>query len=231
MKLFRWMALGGLGAGAALAATFSISAERATPIPPPAMEASTSNASSETIVLAGGCFWGVQGVFQHMKGVTRAVSGYAGGTKADPSYEQVSSGWTGHAESVEVTYDPRIVGLGAILQVYFSVAHDPTELNRQGPDSGTQYRSEIFTTKDAQAKVAQAYIAQLDGAHVFPTKIVTKLEPLKAFYPAEGYHQNYATIHPDQPYIAFNDLPKIANLKRLFPALYQDKPTLVADMN
>ena len=232
MKTFGWTALGALAAaGAIFAASFAVSAESATPIPAPASQETAGPSKSETIVLAGGCFWGVQGVFQHVKGVTSALSGYAGGTKADPSYEQVSMGWTGHAESVEVVFDPRVVSLGTILQVYFSVAHNPTEFNRQGPDSGTQYRSEIFTTLDSQQQFARAYIAQLDGANVFGRKIVTKVEPLAAFYPAEGYHQNYATLHPDAPYIAFNDLPKIENLKKMFPAIYREKPELVAGMN
>ena len=217
-------------AGILFAATFSSSAETAVKIPAPAYAPADSTASSETVVLAGGCFWGVQGVFQHLKGVEQAVSGYAGGTKARPSYEDVSTGETGHAESVEVTFDPRVVTLGTILQVYFSVAHNPTELNRQGPDEGTQYRSEIFYTNEAQKQLATAYIAQLNAAKVFSAPIVTRVAPLASFYPAEGYHQNYATLHPNQPYIAFNDLPKIANLSRLFPDLYREKPKLVADV-
>ena len=217
-------------AGLIFAATFSSSAETAVKIPAPAAPPMTSTAASETVVLAGGCFWGVQGVFQHLKGGEQAVSGYAGGTKAKPSYEDVSTGETGHAESVEVTFDPRVVSFGTILQVYFSVAHNPTELNRQGPDEGTQYRSEIFFTNEAQKQLASAYIAQLNAAKVFSAPIVTRVAPLASFYPAEGYHQNYATLHPDQPYIAFNDLPKIANLNRLFPDLYREKPKLVADV-
>jgi peptide-methionine (S)-S-oxide reductase len=212
-----------------LGPTLSSSAETAVRIPPPAAGSGDSTPASETVVLAGGCFWGVQGVFQHLKGVTEAVSGYAGGTTAKPSYEEVSTGTTGHAESVEITFDPRVVSYGKILQVYFSVAHNPTELDRQGPDSGTQYRSEIFFTNERQKETATAYIAQLDAAKVFPAPIVTKIEPLAAFYPAEGYHQNYATLHPEQPYIAFNDLPKIGNLSRLFPELYRGEPKLVAD--
>jgi peptide-methionine (S)-S-oxide reductase len=230
MKNAIWIPVAALGAisAAALFGTFSVSAETAKAIPAPTMREAASPAASEKVVLAGGCFWGVQGVFQHLKGVTQAVSGYAGGTKVDPSYEQVSGGWTGHAESVEVTFDPRVVDFGTILQVYFSVAHNPTELDRQGPDSGTQYRSEIFVADDAQKKVAAAYIAELDRAKVFGAPIVTRVEPLNAFYPAEGYHQNYATLHPDQPYISYNDLPKIENLRRLFPSLYREKPELVA---
>jgi peptide-methionine (S)-S-oxide reductase len=209
--------------------TLSSSAENAVRVPPPATESADATTASETVVLAGGCFWGVQGVFQHLKGVTEVVSGYAGGTKVKPTYEEVSTGATGHAESVEVTFDPHVVSYGKILQVYFSVAHHPTELDRQGPDSGTQYRSEIFFTSERQKEIATAYIGQLDAAKVFSAPIVTKIEPLKAFYPAEGYHQNYAAVHPDQPYIAFNDLPKIDNLSRLFPELYRSEPKLVAD--
>lgn len=209
-----------LGAGA-------LAAEEAVVIPPPAIDEPVSG-KSETIVLAGGCFWGVQGVFQHVKGVTRAESGYAGGDASTAQYEIVGTGTTGHAESVQVTFDPSVVSLGTILQVYFSVATNPTQLNYQGPDHGTQYRGEIFTTSDAQAEVANAYIAQLDAAKVYPDKIATKVEPLPAFYPAEAYHQDYATLHPDSGYIANNDLPKIAALKQLFPGLYSETPVLIA---
>src|SRR6185312_6553166 len=171
------------------------------------------------------CFWGVQAVYQHVKGVANAVSGYAGGTQKDAQYETVSSGRTGHAESVKVTFDPKVVSYGKILQVYFSVAHNPTELNRQGPDSGTQYRSEIFPQTDAQRQTANAYIAQLNAAHAFSQPIVTKVDAkTAAFYPAEAYHQDYATLHPNQPYIAINDLPKVDNLKQMFPDLYRSKP-------
>jgi peptide-methionine (S)-S-oxide reductase len=230
MKTSMWLPVTALAvvSAAGLFGTYSVSAETATPIPAPTMQAPAATAASEKVVLAGGCFWGVQGVFQHLKGVTRAVSGYSGGTTVNPSYEQVSSGETGHAEAVEVTFDPRVVSFGTILQVYFSVAHNPTELNRQGPDSGTQYRSEIFFANPLEKKLAAGYIAELDRAKVFGAPIVTRVEPMGAFYPAEGYHQNYATLHPDQPYIAFNDLPKIENLRRLFPALYREKPELVA---
>jgi peptide-methionine (S)-S-oxide reductase len=222
------LALGAvLGAAFVLTPMLSSSAETAVKIPAPKMD-ETAPAASETVVLAGGCFWGVQGVFQHVNGVTQAVSGYAGGSVVKPSYEQVSTGDTGHAESVQVTFDPHVVSFGKILQIYFSVAHNPTELNRQGPDSGTQYRSEIFVSNDQQRQIAAAYIAELNGAKVYPSAIVTKIEPLAAFYPAEGYHQNYATLHPDQPYIAFNDLPKIENLSQVFPDLYRAKPKLVA---
>jgi peptide-methionine (S)-S-oxide reductase len=170
----------------------------------------------------------VQGVFQHVTGVTSAVSGYAGGEQATAEYEKVGSGRTGHAESVRVTYDPSKVSLGRLLQIYFSVAHDPTELNRQGPDVGTQYRSTIFPTNDAQARIAKAYIEQLDQAMVFPAKIVTTIEPGRTFYPAEGYHQDYLVLHPNQPYIVFNDLPKVDNLKKLFAHSWRDQPVLVS---
>ena len=201
--------------------------ELARPINPPLADLSNSTPSgTERAVFAGGCFWGVQAVFQHTKGVTSAVSGYAGGTPAAPSYEQVGSGATGHAESVEITFDPKQISYGRLLRIYFSVAHDPTQLNRQGPDGGTQYRSEIFATSDAQQRAAEAYIAELK-ARAFPHDIVTQVERLKAFYPAEPYHQDYATLHPDSPYIAHYDLPKIANLKKLYPEFYSERPVLV----
>jgi peptide-methionine (S)-S-oxide reductase len=202
-------------------------AERATVIPPPAADAAATNEGSQTVVLAGGCFWGVQAVFQHTKGVIKAVSGYAGGAKDTARYQVVSSGTTGHAESVQVTFDPRQISFGRILQIYFSVAHDPTELNRQGPDEGTQYRSAIFYENPEQQKVAQAYVAQLDKAHTFKQPIVTQLTKYDAFYPAEAYHQDYATMHPENPYIFYNDLPKVENLKKLFPDLYREQPVLV----
>ncbi|MER8429328.1 peptide-methionine (S)-S-oxide reductase MsrA [Mesorhizobium caraganae] len=202
------------------------SAEDAVVIPPPAMDEKAAS-GSETAIFAGGCFWGVQGVFQHVKGVTKAVSGYTGGAKDDAVYETVGSGRTGHAESVEITYDPSKVTYGQLLQVYFSVAHNPTQLNYQGPDSGTQYRSTIFAENSEQQKIAQSYIAQLDKAKVFPKPIVTTLETGKTFYPAEEYHQDFLTLNPTYPYIVYNDLPKVANLKSLFPALYSEKPVLV----
>lgn len=202
------------------------SAEDAVVIPPPAMDEKAAS-GSETAIFAGGCFWGVQGVFQHVKGVTKAVSGYTGGAKDDAVYETVGSGRTGHAESVEITYDPSKVTYGQLLQVYFSVAHNPTQLNYQGPDSGTQYRSTIFAENGEQQKIAQSYIAQLDKAKVFPKPIVTTLETGKTFYPAEEYHQDFLTLNPTYPYIVYNDLPKVANLKSLFPALYSEKPVLV----
>ena len=181
----------------------------------------------EKAVFAGGCFWGVQGVFQHVDGVSSAVSGYAGGEQSTAEYRAVGSGRTGHAESVEVTFDPSKVSYGKLLQVFFSVAHNPTQLNYQGPDHGTQYRSAIFPLSPEQEKVAAAYIGQLDKAKLFDGKIVTTMEGAKAFYPAEDYHQDYLTLHPDQPYIVYNDLPKVENLKRLFPDLYREKPVLV----
>jgi len=202
--------------------------ERAHVIPAPAVDVPPDGASSATVVLAGGCFWGVQGVFQHVKGVTSAVSGYTGGDKKTAEYELVSSGRTGHAESVQVTYDPRQISYGRLLQIFFSVVHDPTELNRQGPDYGTQYRSAIFPATAEQADVARAYIAQLDQTHIFKKSIVTKIEPDRTFYPAETHHQDFLTRNPRDPYIAINDLPKIDDLKRLWPDVYRATPVLVA---
>jgi len=212
----------------ALVPAMSSCAESATAIPSAAVdEPATSAGASETAVLAGGCFWGVQAVFQHLKGVTQVLSGYSGGSKDTAGYETVSTGRTGHAESVKITFDPRVVTYGRILQIYFSVAHDPTQLNRQGPDSGTQYRSAIFAVDEHQRRIAEQYIAQLDKAAVFRRPIATRIDPLTAFYPAEAYHQDFATVHPDHPYIAFNDRPKVENFKRLFPDLYRDAPVLV----
>ncbi|MGP8233702.1 MAG: peptide-methionine (S)-S-oxide reductase MsrA [Methylovirgula sp.] len=221
----------GFGAAALIAtgALWSSShsrAEAAMRLPAPAVD-EPPQAESETAVVAGGCFWGVQGVFQHVKGVTQALSGYSGGSAANAHYGLVGTGETGHAESVQITFDPRVVSYGQILQIYFSVVTDPTELNRQGPDVGSQYRSVVFAADNEQRKVATAYIAQLDKAHVFDAKIATRVDPLKGFYPAEGYHQDFAALHPDNGYIAENDLPKIDNLRRLFPALYQTQPKLV----
>jgi peptide-methionine (S)-S-oxide reductase len=227
---FSRFALGAAALGALAIAAFAVlpsrAAEDAVKIPPPAADAQGAD-GIQTAVLAGGCFWGVQGVFQHTAGVTSAVSGYAGGSVTNPSYEQVSSGTTGHAESVQVKYDPKKISYGKILQIFFSVVHDPTQLNRQGPDTGTQYRSAIFTTSDEQKKVAEAYIAQLNAAKVYGKPIVTKVGPLQGFFPAEAYHQDYLTLHPNQPYIAYNDLPKVENLKKLFAENYVEKPTLV----
>ncbi|MFY9836476.1 MAG: peptide-methionine (S)-S-oxide reductase MsrA [Xanthobacteraceae bacterium] len=211
---------------AGLSARFVNAAEQAVVVPAPAVD-ETAGSGLQAAVLAGGCFWGVQGVYQHTKGVTQAVSGYAGGQKDTAHYEMVGTGRTGHAESVSVTFDPQQISYGKILQIYFSVAHDPTELNRQGPDFGTQYRSEIFYANDEQKRVAAAYIAQLQQVHVFSAPIVTKLEPLTGFYPAEDYHQDFLVLHPSYPYIVFNDLPKIDELKRLFPDNYRKTPVTV----
>jgi peptide-methionine (S)-S-oxide reductase len=205
----------------------SLAAEDAVIIPAPAADIKVSD-GIQTVVVAGGCFWGVQGVFQHTAGVVNAVSGYAGGSKTTADYSTVSTGTTGHAESVEVKYDPNKISYGKILQIFFSVAHDPTQLNRQGPDSGTQYRSAIFTTNDEQKKVTDAYIAQLNAAKVYKKPIVTKVGPLEGFFPAEAYHQDYLTLHPNQPYIAYNDIPKVENLKKIFAENYIEKPTLVS---
>ena len=219
----------GLLAVSAIYVVPSLAAEDAIVIPPPAVD--VQNASGiQTAVLAGGCFWGVQGVFQHTKGVVNAVSGYSGGSKSSADYQMVSTGTTGHAESVEIKFDPKKISYGKILQIFFSVAHDPTQLNRQGPDSGTQYRSAIFTTSDEQKKVADAYIAQLNTAGVYKKPIVTKVGSLQAFFAAEGYHQDYLTLHPNQPYIAYNDIPKVENLKKIFAENYSEKPALVSDI-
>jgi len=207
----------------------SLAAEDAVIIPAPAVDVQAAS-GIQTAVLAGGCFLGVQGVFQHTAGVVNAVSGYAGGNKATADYNMVSSGTTGHAESVEVRYDPKKISYGKILQIFFSVVHDPTQLNLQGPDSGTQYRSAIFTTNEEQKKIADAYIAQLNAAKVYRKPIVTKVGPLEGFFPAEAYHQDYLTLHPNQPYIAYNDLPKVENLKKIFAENYLEKPTLVSSV-
>ncbi|WMD22474.1 peptide-methionine (S)-S-oxide reductase MsrA [Achromobacter seleniivolatilans] len=216
-------ACGLLGAGAAQAA------ETAFIIPPPAMDQTTTAAATEKAVIAGGCFWGVQAVFQHVKGVTSAVSGYAGGKADTANYDTVSGGRSGHAEAVEISYDPKQVSYGQLLQIYFSVAHDPTQLNRQGPDSGTQYRSTVFPESDSQRKVAEAYIAQLNKAGVYSKALATTVEPLQGFYPAESYHQDYLVRHPYSMYIMVNDIPKVENLAKTFPDRYRDKPVLVGD--
>jgi peptide-methionine (S)-S-oxide reductase len=233
-RTFSRLSLLAAATGALAVAAFALgplrAAEDAVVIPPPAADVPASD-GIQTVVLAGGCFWGVQGVFQHTAGVVSAVSGYSGGSKANAQYELVSTGTTGHAESVQVKYDPRKISYGKILQIFFSVVHDPTQLNRQGPDTGTQYRSAIFTTSDGQKKATEAYISQLDAAKVYSKPIVTKVGTLDSFYPAEGYHQDYLTLHPSQPYIAYNDLPKIENLKKLFAANYQEKPTLVRSVS
>jgi peptide-methionine (S)-S-oxide reductase len=204
MRLFPWY----------LAIALPLSAAQ---VPPPVLD--TSVPGPQTAVLAGGCFWGVEAVFENLKGVTNVVSGYAGGSKSTAHYEMVGSGRTGHAESVQITYDPAQISYGRLLQVYFSVAHDPTELNRQGPDVGTQYRSEIFYSSDDQKRVAEAYILQLNQTRVFRRPVVTKVEPLAGFYPAEGYHQDFIAHNPNHPYVVYNDLPKLTQLKKQFPEL------------
>ena len=226
------------GIGALLAGTLAAgllglgglhAAERATPVPAPTLDNPVAQGPLQTAVLSGGCFWGTQGVFEHVKGVRQVLAGYSGGQASTASYEIVSTGTTGHAESIRVIFDPAVVSYGEILRVFFSVAHDPTQLNRQGPDSGTQYRSSIFYADPTQQKIATAYIAELDQAHVFSRPVVTRVDPLKGFYPAEGYHQDYLVHNPHQPYIVYNDLPKIENLKRVFPNIYQDQPVLASD--
>ena len=197
-------------------------ATRKEPIPAPAMDESSTGSKHETAVFAGGCFWGVQTTFQRIKGVTATTAGYSGGSAATATYDQVSSETTGHAESVKIVFDPSRISYGTLLRVFFSVVHDPTQLNRQGPDVGTSYRSVIFYTTAEQKKVAEAYIGQLDAAHVFPKKIVTEVVPLKAFYDAEEYHQDYAEKNPNNPYIQVCDVPKVAALQQQFPELFQD---------
>jgi peptide-methionine (S)-S-oxide reductase len=198
-------------------------------IPAPKLDEAKAGAPvSETAILAGGCFWGMQGVFEHVKGVTKVVAGYSGGAKETAIYELVGTETTGHAESIQVTFDPRVVSYGDLLRVYFSVAHDPTELNRQGPDSGSSYRSAIFFATPLQQKIARAYVDQLTAAHAFDAPIVTRIDPLKGFYAAEGYHQDFLIHNPTYPYIVVNDLPKIAALKRVWPSLYRDKPVMLA---
>jgi peptide-methionine (S)-S-oxide reductase len=196
------------------------------PVAAPLIDNPKTAGSTQTAVIAAGCFWGVQGVFEHVRGVQRAVSGYSGGSKGTAEYETVSSGRTGHAESVRITFDPAQISYGQILQIVFSVVHDPTELNRQGPDVGTQYRSAIFYSNPEQRRIAESYIAQLNQAHAFSRPIVTQVAPLEGFYPAEGYHQDYLVHHPSSPYIAFNDLPKVKHLEREFPDLYAAHPVL-----
>jgi peptide-methionine (S)-S-oxide reductase len=204
------------------------SAEQAVAIPAATIDEAATGTQLETTVVAGGCFWGIQGVFQHVKGVTSAVSGYAGGASTTARYEDVGTGMTGHAESVQITFDPKQVTYGQLLRVYFSVAHDPTQLNRQGPDSGTQYRSAIFPANESQQRVASAYIEQLQKSGAFSRPIVTAIEPGKAFFPAEAYHQDFLTLNPTYPYIVINDLPKVDHLKQMFPDLYRPEPVLVS---
>jgi peptide-methionine (S)-S-oxide reductase len=229
-KVAAWyVVLGGLLCGI-LAPLVVAAAEAPVVIPPAAYDVPKAPGPLQTAVLSGGCFWGVQGVFEHLIGVRQVLSGYAGGAKNTAIYEVVSSGSTGHAESVQITYDPQQVSYGQILQVYFSVAHNPTQLNRQGPDVGTQYRSAIFYANEVQKKVAASYIAQLGKAGVFGGPIVTQLAGLQGFYPAEGYHQDYLLLNPSNPYIVYNDLPKIRNFQRLLPVLYQAKAVTVTGL-
>jgi peptide-methionine (S)-S-oxide reductase len=218
------MVLGAIGVSWQLT---SCAAEAPVKIPAPSMDSPKAAGTLQTAVLSGGCFWGVQGVYEHVRGVKKVVSGYAGGERSTANYETVSSGTTGHAESVQITYDPAQLTYGEILHIFFSVVHDPTELNRQGPDSGTQYRSAIVYSDDTQKKIATAYIAQLNQAGVFHRPIVTRVDPSKGFYAAERYHQDYLEHNPSNPYIAFNDLPKVENLKRVFPDYYSGSPVLV----
>jgi peptide-methionine (S)-S-oxide reductase len=203
-------------------------AEAPVVVAPPAVDNPKAPGSLQTAVLAGGCFWGVQGVFEHVRGVQKVVAGYAGGDRSTAQYETVSSGTTGHAESVKITFDPAAISYGQILQIAFSVVHDPTQLNRQGPDVGTQYRSAIFYADDTQKRIAEAYIGQLDSTHAFSRPIVTRVDPLKGFYPAEDYHQDYLYHNPNVPYIAMYDIPKVENFKHLFPELYSGRPVLAS---
>ena len=219
---FAWILLSSLILTTACNAKASPGAAAA--VPAPVVDAPRASASGQqTAVISGGCFWGIQAVFQHVKGVISATSGYSGGSAKTAEYEVVSTGETGHAESVQIVYDPSQITYGELLRVFFSVAHDPTQLNRQGPDEGTQYRSSIFYANDEQNRIAEAYIAQLDKAKVFPRPIVTKVVALQSFYPAEAYHQNYAALHPNQPYIVYNDAPKVEHLRQEFPDLYTGK--------
>jgi peptide-methionine (S)-S-oxide reductase len=220
------MLFGAVGLGVVLWRAPLFGAEAPVVIAPPAVDNPKSAGPMQTAVLSGGCFWGVQGVFQHVRGVKNVISGYAGGEKATAQYETVSLGTTGHAESVQITFDPAVISYGQLLQIAFSVVHDPTQLNRQGPDAGTQYRSEIFYSDDNQKRIAQAYISQLERSHAFARPIVTRVDPLKGFYPAERYHQDYLINNPTQPYIAIYDVPKIQNFRQTFPELYSGQPVL-----
>ena len=226
---FRRLALfGGVAGCVALgAATLAPASEKPMRLPSPAADVPAAS-GTRSVVLAGGCFWGTQGMFEHVKGVRRVVAGYAGGEAATAHYGMVGSGETGHAESIKIDYDPREISYGQILQLFFSAAHDPTQVDAQGPDEGSQYRSAIFVTNDAEQQVARRYIAQLSASGVFHHAIATKIEPLRGFYPAEGYHQDYLIHHPDSMYIVMNDLPKIAALHSLYPDLYRDKPVTTA---
>lgn len=230
MKISKLGSLFGIALGVAcvLWQPFTGAAEVATIIAPPVIDSAKTSASSlQTAVIAGGCFWGMQGVYEHVKGVHKVLSGYAGGDKSTAEYEKVGTGTTGHAEAIQITFDPSQVSYGKLLQIYFSVAHDPTTLNRQGPDRGTQYRSTIFYTDEAQKNIAQAYINQLNKTGEFSRKIVTSVDPNKTFYPAEDYHQDFLFYNPSYPYIVFNDLPKIENLKRVFPNNYRKEAMLI----
>jgi peptide-methionine (S)-S-oxide reductase len=228
MKRFKWGIVRLAAASFVLGAVgYSQAAEEAVVIPAPAVDQRPSEAATAVAVFAGGCFWGVQGVYQHVKGVLKAVSGYAGGAKETASYEAVGRGDTGHAEAVQITYDPTKISYGKLLQIFFSVAHDPTQLDRQGPDHGPEYRSTIFPTSAEQREIAEKYIAQLEDAKVYPSAIVTTLEDGKAFYPAEAYHQDFLVRNPRYPYIVIHDLPKVASLAQVFPAVYRDTPVLV----
>lgn len=211
----------------AFAQTAALAAERPVEIPPPALDNPKAAGPAQTAVLAGGCFWGVQAVFQHLNGVQRALSGYAGGERATAQYERVSSGRTGHAESVQITFDPSVVSYGEILRVFFSVVHDPTQLDRQGPDTGSQYRSAIFYADDRQKEIATAYIAQLDKTKKFPEPIVTRVDALQGFFAAEDYHQDFLLRNPTAPYIVINDLPKVRNFQRTLPEMYRAKAVTV----
>ena len=232
-KLFFWLNIGVLilfcAAGTAVLRSPVVARESGpVVIPPPAQDEAKADGGIETAVLAGGCFWGMQGVFEHVKGVTRVLAGYAGGERDTASYPAVSTGRTGHAESIQVSYDPAQISYGEILRVYFSVAHDPTQLNRQGPDIGSQYRSDVFYASASQRRIAAAYIAQLNKAGAFPRPIATRVDALRGFFAAEKYHQDFLIRHPTYPYIVYNDLPKIDNLKRLYPEIYRADPVTVA---
>jgi peptide-methionine (S)-S-oxide reductase len=227
-KWFKSVSAVALALGLCAASTScALGAEASVVIPAPQVDNPKAAGPLQKAVIAGGCFWGVQGVYQHVRGVRKVLSGYAGGDKATAEYETVSGGRTGHAESVEITFDPQEVSYGEVLQIFFSVVHDPTQLNRQGPDAGTQYRSNIFYADASQQKIAEAYIAQLNQARVFHGTIVTRVDAQRGFYPAEGYHQDYLINNPDDPYIVYNDLPKIKNFKRVFPGFYREQPVIV----
>jgi peptide-methionine (S)-S-oxide reductase len=232
LSKFKWPASAALiGIAAALLLVQrapSFGAEQPVIIAPPAVDNPKAPGAPQTAVLAAGCFWGVQGVFEHVHGVKKVLSGYSGGEKRTAEYETVSTGATGHAESVMITFDPAQISYGQLLQIAFSVVHDPTELNRQGPDQGSQYRSAIFASDPEQKRIAESYIAQLNQAHAFARPIATRVEPFKGFYPAESYHQDYLVHHPTAPYIAYNDLPKVENFKRTFPQLYDADPVLTS---